>query len=1441
MSSIHWLDRAPAPSAGAPRRAHRGALPLGLAVIAVLALPGSAAALRFMPTGDSITEGVGSVTGLGFRPPLHSALNAIGNFDFVGSPLCVNGDPPYEGYYFGGERIGAFLPGGARDLGLVMPSAQPEMLAIHLGTNDVNSFPGPYGPWSGDHSTPNSNATGRLGGLVQYALSFPGVDRVVVSRITPIIGRESDIESFNREVVRMVLDYRNGAVTGSPEPVFLADHYRRFLSNPNVYSEWMDDDLHPNADGYDEMSDVYFRAVDEAVNDAVPPAAPSDLAVGTIHGDSILLLWTNTGDDGHAGDPAYADCRYATGPITAVNFRNQSQSGDYAAPGPGGSLGATRITGLSANTLYTFALKLMDDAANLSPLSNLINSVTAVDDDTYQDRFNRPFADPGPDWDTDEFQVAGDTFTNTGGGFATAIFRPVVNATRCEFVWAATADAPGIGQAGFACRMDGTEPTTADGYIAYRNTGAGQGLSLREILDGQPGPLLDTSNSALPAPQAGDRMTVVLTTDPAGHHFAIHINDELDGVLDDPLKRHGNGNYFCGFMSDGALNNDIDDWQIQTQTVNLPPVTFNLTAPADGELLPNLNPHYDWNSTSDPNGDEITYELHLSTDADFPPAETEITDDIQASDFATGVPLAANRTYYWKVRAVDSGELGTFSNQTRSFMTDDFQQIEDDFERPSLGPDWAADPSYSIQQGELDGTAPLFGDLAVYRAVQNPVAVEWTWSESASQSGIGGAGALIGMDAPSTSADGYFVFRNTSGQRRWSVFEVVNGELTGSLGIDRSGLNPIPVAGDRIRVVFVPTPTANYFHCFINDRFDAEMTDSNQVQGNGPVTYAGLLLGLDDENNAENFVVMGRDLNLPPAAFSLVSPLDNSIVYSLTPVVQWTEAVDPNPGDPVAYTVAFDQDPNFGSPEFVQPTTQLATAITGTLVPETIYYWQVTAEDASGAQVVSDDTWRFTVAPVTAVTDDFNRPDLGSNWNGDTAVMRIVADELKNTSATSSFDLAVYVPRPNPDAVQFRWSPAVILDGIQRGGMALRMTGTTGTASGYWVTIDPYLNRSRLEEIRIGGIGPTVLWADGQTPPPAPGSTWRVVLTSDDGGHHFDVFVNGIFHSRLSDPEKRQGNAPTLYAGVALRGQVQNQVDDFMLLTLGGLPPSAFNLISPAPHAIDVPAQPTFLWSTARPPGILYLVYVNTSASFPGADSALALADTTLTWASSLPINTDHWWRVRATDGQNAAFNTGGWSRFRTTATPVELESFTAIGEPGQVVLAWQTSRELRHLGFRVWRVDGPEEKRKLVSGEVPLPGPGPYRYVDPTAPAGSSVDYWLEAVARDGSREFYGPRSATARVPALPFALHGNVPNPFNPSTTFAYDLPRRGQVALDIFDSVGRRVRRIAGGWQEAGPHHAPWDGRDDQGRAAPGGVYFARLTAEGESRTRKLVLLR
>jgi flagellar hook assembly protein FlgD len=72
-------------------------------------------------------------------------------------------------------------------------------------------------------------------------------------------------------------------------------------------------------------------------------------------------------------------------------------------------------------------------------------------------------------------------------------------------------------------------------------------------------------------------------------------------------------------------------------------------------------------------------------------------------------------------------------------------------------------------------------------------------------------------------------------------------------------------------------------------------------------------------------------------------------------------------------------------------------------------------------------------------------------------------------------------------------------------------------------------------------------------------------------------------------------------------------------------------------------------------------------------------------------------------------------------------------------------------------------------------------------------------------------------------------------------FELPAAGEATLEVFNVQGRRVRRVASGWFEAGPHQALWSGADDAGRALPSGVYFVRLEAAGEREVRRVALRR
>ena len=79
-------------------------------------------------------------------------------------------------------------------------------------------------------------------------------------------------------------------------------------------------------------------------------------------------------------------------------------------------------------------------------------------------------------------------------------------------------------------------------------------------------------------------------------------------------------------------------------------------------------------------------------------------------------------------------------------------------------------------------------------------------------------------------------------------------------------------------------------------------------------------------------------------------------------------------------------------------------------------------------------------------------------------------------------------------------------------------------------------------------------------------------------------------------------------------------------------------------------------------------------------------------------------------------------------------------------------------------------------------------------------------------------------------------VPNPFNGSTLLSFQLARVGTVSLSIVGLDGRAVHKLPGAMYTPGVHTLEWDGRDDDGRIAAPGVYFAIVrTPDGEKVTR------
>jgi hypothetical protein len=85
-------------------------------------------------------------------------------------------------------------------------------------------------------------------------------------------------------------------------------------------------------------------------------------------------------------------------------------------------------------------------------------------------------------------------------------------------------------------------------------------------------------------------------------------------------------------------------------------------------------------------------------------------------------------------------------------------------------------------------------------------------------------------------------------------------------------------------------------------------------------------------------------------------------------------------------------------------------------------------------------------------------------------------------------------------------------------------------------------------------------------------------------------------------------------------------------------------------------------------------------------------------------------------------------------------------------------------------------------------------------------------------------------------FVLSQNYPNPFNPATKISFSIPVSGAVSLTVFDITGKEVKELFSGYKPAGTHTVNFDGVD-----YPSGIYFCRLTSEGYSITRKMMLIK
>ncbi len=367
---------------------------------------------------------------------------------------------------------------------------------------------------------------------------------------------------------------------------------------------------------------------------------------------------------------------------------------------------------------------------------------------------------------------------------------------------------------------------------------------------------------------------------------------------------------------------------------------------------------------------------------------------------------------------------------------------------------------------------------------------------------------------------------------------------------------------------------------------------------------------------------------------------------------------------------------------------------------------------------------------------------------------------------------------------------------------------------------------------------------------------WDLPLTAPDGDSAYRYAVYRFDHrptgAEFADPrnlisiEGRRYAIPAppavagpLYFAVTSLDRNYNESDTSNILLVN--PPSPPLLASPADGTTAVPDSVLVRWYAQE--GVSsYHLQVATDPTFA---SGILVNDSTLTdtmrVVRDLGGQTGYTWRVRSS-------NMAGRGSFSApfgfmTGTPLApLLVYPPPATPGLPInLAFVWNSVPTATNYRI---------QLAIGGDYTTPAVDTTGITDTTALvtglALNRIYYWrVKAINAIGSSAWSGSNNfrtytgvELTQNDGLPseYMISQNFPNPFNPTTSIQFALPRMEHVVLRVFDMLGREESTLVEDNLPAGRYTVTWNASN-----AASGMYFYRITAGSFIVTKRMLLLK
>jgi hypothetical protein len=88
-------------------------------------------------------------------------------------------------------------------------------------------------------------------------------------------------------------------------------------------------------------------------------------------------------------------------------------------------------------------------------------------------------------------------------------------------------------------------------------------------------------------------------------------------------------------------------------------------------------------------------------------------------------------------------------------------------------------------------------------------------------------------------------------------------------------------------------------------------------------------------------------------------------------------------------------------------------------------------------------------------------------------------------------------------------------------------------------------------------------------------------------------------------------------------------------------------------------------------------------------------------------------------------------------------------------------------------------------------------------------------------------------------FRIIGNYPNPFNPSTTIVFNLSKKENVSIEIFNHLGEMVIELTNGEMASGKNEVVWNGFNDANHPVSSGIYIYKVKTSKKILSGKMIL--